>query len=207
MLYAILHIILKPLFKILFGLTIVGYENIPESGGFIAAPNHRSWLDIPIVGRVLPRRMHSLSKKELYDKKSLASLLYSALGAIPIDRYSVDVKALRKAIEVLKKGYPLLVFPEGTRSEDAILGEGKKGVAYLASVSKVPILPMGLVGVEKAMPKHAKMFKPSHIVVVVGKPFYPYEMFNTKDSDFLEKSTEYLMKEISKCIEKANQLL
>jgi 1-acyl-sn-glycerol-3-phosphate acyltransferase len=207
MLYAILHIILKPLFKILFGLTIVGYENIPESGGFIAAPNHRSWLDIPIVGRVLPRRMYSLSKKELCEKKSLARALYNALGAIPIDRYSVDVKALRKAAEVLKKGYPLLAFPEGTRSEDANLGEGKKGVVYLASVSKVPILPMGLVGVEKAMPKHAKMFKPSHIVVVVGKPFCPWEIFDSKDREFLQKATDYLMTEISQCIERANELL
>ncbi|MGC9125116.1 MAG: lysophospholipid acyltransferase family protein [Caldisericaceae bacterium] len=207
MLYAILHIILKPLFRVLFNLTIIGQENIPESGGFIAAPNHRSWLDIPVVGRVLPRRMYSLAKKELYDKKSLARWLYSVLGAIPIDRYSVDIKALRKAIEVLKSGHPLLAFPEGTRSEDAVLGEGKKGVVYLASVANVPIVPMGLVGVEKAMPKHATMFKPSHVVVVIGKPFYPSKVFNPKDKDFLARSTEYLMREIALCIEKANELL
>jgi 1-acyl-sn-glycerol-3-phosphate acyltransferase len=207
MLYAILHIIGRPLFKILFGITIEGSENIPKNGGFIAAPNHRSWLDIPVVGLALPRRMYSLSKKELYLGKSIMSAFYRSLGAIPIDRDSADLKGLRRAIEVTKNGYPLLMFPEGTRSENAILGQGKKGVVYVANSTKVPIVPMGIVGAEKALPKHAKMFKPSHVVVVIGKTFYVWEVFNPKDKDFLEKSTDYLMSEISKCIAKANELL
>ncbi len=207
MLYAILHILGRPLFKILFNLTKIGTGNLPETGGFIAAPNHRSWLDIPVVGAVLPRKMYSMSKKELYLKRTIVNTLYIHLGAIPIDRDSPGHESLRRAIEVTKNGNPLLMFPEGTRSKDNTLGEGKKGVVYIANDAKVPIIPMGIVGTEKVLPKDAKMLKPSHIVVVIGKPFYPWEIFNPKDKDFYDKATGFLMKEIAQCITKADELL
>jgi 1-acyl-sn-glycerol-3-phosphate acyltransferase len=206
MLYEITHAVAKVIFKIYFRLTIIGVENVPKEGGFIAAPNHKSGLDIPIVGRALPRKMYTLAKEELF-KNRIVSWYLKTMGGIPLKRNYADVESLRTAIKVLKEGKPLLMFPEGTRIEADELGVPKKGFIFIAYKAKVPILPIGIVGTRIALPKNGKFPKPKHIVITFGKPVEVWKIFDPHDKDFYEKAANYVIKEIEKCVKISKEKL
>jgi len=123
---------------------IEGLENVPSSGAFLLASNHLSYLDPPVLGCRLPRNLHYFARDTLF-KGPLGPLIRS-LNSIPVNREQLDLGTLRKVLKVLGDGHPLLVFPEGTRSEDGLLGEGKKGVGMLLAKSKVPVLPARIFG-------------------------------------------------------------
>lgn len=204
MLYAMLHALGRFLFKIAFKLRISGSEKLPKNSGYIVAPNHRSGLDIPVVGVALPKRMYSIAKKELFEKKLTGAFLKS-LGAVPLNREIADIKAVKIAIELAKKGKVLLMFPEGTRSEVGPLQKAKKGTVYIATQARIPIVPTGIVGTERAFPKGAKFPKFRRVKLYFGEPFYPWEKFDVNSKDYLAKATEYLSKEIEKCMRKAEE--
>ncbi|RLD18154.1 MAG: 1-acyl-sn-glycerol-3-phosphate acyltransferase [Caldiserica bacterium] len=206
MFYKILHIFFKFFFRLFFHLDVYGVENVPKTGGVIVTPNHRSFLDIPVTGVALTRRMCSLGKKEVISESRLG-WLYQMLGGIPLDMDRSDLKGLRNAVDVLKQGNPLLIFPEGTRSLTREVGPIKKGVVFLSFKAGVPIVPVGIVGAGEALHKTSKMIKLSHLVVVFGKPIKLWELFDPKDNSFYKKSTEYLRKEIKKCVELAEEKL
>jgi len=206
MLYKMLHIIGKIIFRIFFRLTIIGSENIPKEGGFVVSPNHKSSLDVLIVGAALPIKMKTIAKKKLFEKK-LQSWFYKNLGGVPIDRETTSIETLKTAIEAVKNGNPLLIFPEGTRYEGNGLGKGKRGPVFIALSGKVPLLPAGIAGTDSALPKKTKIPKPIHIVIVFGKPFKPWEILNPKDKAFLDNVTDYLMNEVEKCHEQAKKRL
>ncbi len=206
MLYSIFHALSKFVFKVFFNLKKIGLENIPKHGGFIITPNHKSYLDTLIVGSALPMKISAIAKKELFERK-FQSWFYRNLGGFPIDRKVTGLESIKKAIEVVRNGNPLLIFPEGTRYEGEGIGKGKKGSAFISVLGKVPILPAGIAGTDRALPKQAKFPKPVHIVIVFGKPFKPWKIFNPDDKEFLDKVTEYLMKEIEKCQKEAEEKL
>jgi len=114
---------------------------------------------------------------------------------------------LKTAIEAAKNGNPLLIFPEGTRYEESGIGKGKRGPVFIALSGKVPLLPAGIAGTDRALPKKTKIPKPIHIVIVFGKPFKPWEILNPKDKAFLNNVTDYLMNEVEKCHEQAKERL
>ncbi len=206
MLYETAHAVAKVLFKIYFRLTIIGVENVPKEGGFIAAPNHKSGLDIPIVGRALPRKMYTLSKKELFENKFRA-WYFRKLGGIPLKRNFADVESLRTAINILKEGKPLLMFPEGTRVEGDRLGMPKKGFIFISYKAGAPILPIGIAGTRIALPKNGKFPKPKHVVITFGKPVEVWKIFDPHDKDFYEKAANYVIKEIEKCVKISKEKL
>jgi 1-acyl-sn-glycerol-3-phosphate acyltransferase len=75
--------------------------------------------------------------------------------------------------EVLRQGEPLVVFPEGTRQEGPIVQPLKEGAAFLACRAEVPIVPVGIGGAARAMPKGARLIKPTRIALVIGEPIWP----------------------------------
>ena len=108
------------------------------------ASNHLSFLDPPALGCLMPRNLHYFARDSLF--KGPLGMLIRALNSIPVNRSQLDLATLRTVLKVLKDGHPLLVFPEGTRSEDGSLGEGKKGVGMLVAKSQVPVLPVRIFG-------------------------------------------------------------
>jgi 1-acyl-sn-glycerol-3-phosphate acyltransferase len=206
MLYKATHALARFVFKIVFNLTVIGVENVPKDGGVIVSPNHKSALDIPVVGRALPRKMYSLAKKEIFTNRFTAWYL-STMGAIPLKRNTADMSSLKAAINVLKEGKVLLMFPEGTRNKGSKLGVPKKGFIFISTKAKAPILPTGLAGTEIAMPKGSRVVKPTHIVIVFGKPIKVWEVFNPIDKDYYDKAANYVMKEIERCVEAAKEKL
>ena len=152
--------------------SVVGRRNIPRSGPFILAPVHRSNIDTPLVCAVTRRRMRYMGKDSLWKKKPIGWVL-SALGGFPVSRGTADREALRRCIEVLDAGEPLVLFPEGERKSGEIVQPLFDGVTYIAMKAGVPVVPVGIGGSERAMPKGKKYLRPSKCVVLVGEPITP----------------------------------
>jgi len=138
-------------YRLFHRFQIEGLENVPKEGAFLLASNHLSFLDPPALGCRLPRNLHYFARDSLF--KGLLGMFIRSLNSIPVNRSQLDLATLRRVLKVLKDGHPLLVFPEGTRSEDGRLGEGKKGVGMLVAKSQVPVLPARVFGSYEIMGK------------------------------------------------------
>ena len=95
-------------------LTIEGREHLPATGPFVLAPVHRSNMDTPLAACLTRRRLRFMGKDSLW-KKRPAGWMLSTLGGFPVSRGTADREALKRCIEVLKSGEPLVLFPEGER--------------------------------------------------------------------------------------------
>jgi 1-acyl-sn-glycerol-3-phosphate acyltransferase len=121
-------------------LQVKGKENIPSDGGIIIASNHIAAGDPPFVGSSLEREVYFLAKRELFRNPLLRTLIKN-LNAIPVNRGVFDRNALVRSEEILRGGFGLVLFPEGTRSRTGELGRGKPGIGMLARHAMVPIVP------------------------------------------------------------------
>ena len=169
MLYTFLKIFGSIFSAVFFRLQVTGIENIPARGGFILAPNHRSYLDPPLVAFKVPRKIYFVSKTTLYRKRIFLPLL-NGLHAIPLRQQSGAV-GLKSAISSLKKGLPVVIFPEGTRNRTRRkFLAGTKGISLLAEAADVPVIPVYISGAARALPYGAIMFRPRAIAIAYGKP-------------------------------------
>jgi 1-acyl-sn-glycerol-3-phosphate acyltransferase len=166
-LYEILKLLLVFLMRAWFGLRVRGAEHIPSSGPALIVSNHQSILDPPVIGGAARRQIYFLAKAELF-RIPLFGWLFWALHARPVRREGPDPRALRTAALLLEEGKALLVFPEGTRSLDGRLGEGKPGVGMLAVTSGAPVVPAYVSGTFKALPKGAAWPRRSQVSVSFG---------------------------------------
>lgn len=149
--------------------TVTGRENLPD-GAFVLAPVHRSYIDTPISSWVQVRRMRYLGKDSMWKYERLGKL-FTAMGAIPVHRGSIDREALKRCIDVLASGQPLVLFPEGERKDGPVVQPLMDGAAFLAAKAAVPLVPVGIGGSDRAMPRGATMVFPRKVVVVIGEPF------------------------------------
>lgn len=157
-------------FNLLGGAKITGIENVPKHGPVLMAPIHVSFLDPPIVGCSSPRQLRFMAKEELF-KVPLLSQLIRSLGAFPVKRGEGDTAAIRKTMEWLESGQAVLMFPEGQRGDGVTMGPVQAGIAVLAKRTKAQIVPIGISGTEKVLPKGGKGIHPRRMTVVYGKPF------------------------------------
>ena len=97
----------------------------------------------------------------------------SALGAIPVTRGTADREALRRSVELLESGEPMVLFPEGERKEGPVIQPLFDGAVYVALKARVPIVPVGIAGSERVMPKGARFIFPKKVHVVIGAPIVP----------------------------------
>ena len=171
-LYRFVRVLIFAVAKVFGRIEIIGRENLPESGIFVLAPVHRSNIDFALASLVTPRRMRYMGKDSIWKIKFL-NPLWDALGAFPVHRGAADREALRTSIAVLESGQALVMFPEGTRQTGPVVQALFDGTAYVAAKTQVPIVPVGIGGSERAMPKGAKFIHPSKIVVVIGEPLDP----------------------------------
>jgi 1-acyl-sn-glycerol-3-phosphate acyltransferase len=155
--------------KSFWRLDITGREHVPASGPFILAPVHRSNIDTPLVSGVTGRRLRYMGKDAMW-KYRWSAWFFTSLGGFPVHRGTPDREAMRRCEEVLESGEPLVMFPEGTRQSGPIIEEMFDGVAYVALRQGVPIVPVGIGGSERAMPKSARMIRPVKLTMVIGPP-------------------------------------
>lgn len=123
--------------------SIEGNENIPESGAAILMINHIAIIDPIVILPFLKRHIVPLAKVEVYNYP-VVGIFPHIWGVIPVRREEVDRRAIQQSLQVLRAGEVILVAPEGTRGPS--LKEGKEGIAYLASRSGAPIVPIAIDG-------------------------------------------------------------
>jgi 1-acyl-sn-glycerol-3-phosphate acyltransferase len=158
--------------RIFWRLRVRGGHHVPTSGAVILAPIHRSNIDTLLVPMTTRRHVRFMAKDSMF-KNPAAAKFFGSLGVFPVTRGTADREALRKCIEVLKAGHPLVVYPEGGRRDGPVVAELFEGVAHLACKTGAPIVPIGIGGSDRAMPKGAKLFRPVRTTVVVGRPLHP----------------------------------
>ncbi|MEA5075082.1 MAG: lysophospholipid acyltransferase family protein, partial [Coriobacteriia bacterium] len=149
---------LGKLVPLLFRTRIIGATRIP-AGGALLAGNHVSYLDPVLLWCVSPRPVHFMAKSELFVKGFIAWLL-PRLWSFPVNRGEPDRTAILTATESLNSGGLVGVFPEGSRREaDAgeAVGAAHGGAAFIALRAGVPIVPVAILGTERAMPRGASL--------------------------------------------------
>ena len=194
MFYKILKVIFRFTFNLLFSPKVIGAENVPKEGAMIMAANHMSNWDPPILGTYLPRTVGYMAKEELF-KPAIAGSIIKSLNAFPVKRGASDRGAIKMALNILKKGLCLGIFPEGTRSRDGKLHKAQAGVSLIAAMSKAPVVPTALIGTNKIWSKEEKF---PQLTIVFGEPIY-YEG-KSNDKAALEEFSQEIMKKIENLI-------
>jgi 1-acyl-sn-glycerol-3-phosphate acyltransferase len=169
--------LLKPIVWRLVTVTVIGTERLANvHGGYVVVANHSSHLDTPLIVGSLPRKLARYLAAgaaadyffDVWWRRGLTALFFNAF---PVHRMAANAKTV-SAKGLLKRGIPLLVFPEGTRSKDGTLGAFKPGAAALASSCEVPCIPLALIGVHAAHPRGTNWPKRGRLPVgvVFGEP-------------------------------------
>lgn len=175
--YAFARFLVVSFARLMNRVAVEGREHVPVTGAFVLAPVHRSNMDTPYAAVATRRRLRYMGKDTLWARRWSGWLL-SALGAFPVTRGVADRSALERGLAVLCSGEPLVVFPEGTRKSGPLVQPLFEGAAYLATKAQVPIVPMGIGGSERAMPKGSKLIRPTKVHVVIGAPMAPPALVN-----------------------------
>lgn len=137
--------LVRVFYRFLFKIEIVGLKNIPTDKNFLVIPNHLSYFDPPLLAAFMPVESMAYMAKESLFKVPVLNSIIKAFGAFPVKRSGNDIAAVKLAINILKEGKCLTLFPEGKRVKTpGVLGEGKQGAAMIAAKAGVGFLPVGI---------------------------------------------------------------
>jgi 1-acyl-sn-glycerol-3-phosphate acyltransferase len=196
-------VLVGPPLKLVFRPHTEGADNVPDEGPAILASNHLSYADWLFMPLTLTRRVTFVAKAEYFTtpgvKGWFQKKFFSGAGQVPIDRSGANAAegALSSARRILGQGDLFGIYPEGTRSHDGKLYRGKTGVARLALETKVPVIPVAVVGTNVVAPPGKKFGSFTRPVVRFGKPldFSRYEGLEN-DRFILRSITDEIMYEI-----------
>ena len=159
------------LFRLVWRLHDSGLEHLPRQGGILVVSNHQSYLDPPVCGSVIRERPYTIIARESLFRFKPFGILIRSFGAVPIERGSGDMGALRTAIQQLAMGRTVFMFPEGTRNEDGCTKAFKPGVALLARRARATIVPMAIEGAHDVWPRGSSLpHLRGRLEVEVGEP-------------------------------------
>jgi long-chain acyl-CoA synthetase len=170
---------MRALYERVLETDIYGSANVPPFGGYIVAANHASHLDTGLVKYALGEQGEALvalgAKDYFFDDPVRRMYFENFTNVVPMERHGSLRESLRLAGEVIRDGYILLIFPEGTRSETGVMADFKPSLGYLAMQNKCGILPMYLHRTHEAMPKGRYLPKRGERVASYVGPYLPYE--------------------------------
>lgn len=185
---------MAPLIGLIFIKEVRGRNNFPDRN-VILASNHQSYLDILLCGYIcVPRKYTHIGQVDRENKgwSKIRDFLYSITEVVPVNRKNENSKkeSFLKVIEFLKRGYSLVIYPEGTRTRTGEVGEGKWGVAKFFLETGVPILPLGIKGAFELFPPGEKPKVKKNIRLNIGKSLFFKEEFE-KAKGMARDSKEY----------------
>lgn len=193
------YYVCRPIVRIiLFLLTrwrVSGRENIPEQGPVLVISNHLSLADPPLLNLAIDRPVRYMAKKQLFRFRVLGYFM-RGLGAFPVHRERLDIKAFRQAEQILAQGSTLVVFPEGTRSRSGQIRHAFSGPTLIALRSGAPILPVGITGTEK-LEHITGLFCRPRVTVNIGHPFH---LPTTTGKSNKTELTNYMMERIAELL-------
>jgi len=161
--------------RVLFGLKIVGLNNVPMRGGVLVVSNHLHNADPLLISVAMPRPVHYMAKKELMGVPVIGKIIQYG-GAFAVDRGKADRQAIVQATERLQQGIPVGMFPEGTRSVSRQIERALPGAGLIALRGNVQILPAAIVGSERLPLNGDKQMHNDaggrwRVTVTFGEPF------------------------------------
>ena len=180
-LYDIAHGVFSALARTLLRLRVIGAHHIPEKGGVMIAANHASYVDIPLIGCAMKRRVNFMGKASLFNVPILG-WFYRTMGGFPITRFHSRSK-MGEAIRRLEAGEVVLLYPEGVRSQDGRLLRGMPGIGLIVALTGVPVVPAYIAGTHKVLPVGSKWPRPHPVTVIFGQPIDFKYLFDMQKSD------------------------
>ncbi|MCL2503148.1 MAG: 1-acyl-sn-glycerol-3-phosphate acyltransferase [Coriobacteriia bacterium] len=189
-----------------FRVRFLGRERFPESG-VVLAGNHVSYLDPILLWCGVPRPTHFMAKTELWGNKLLGWALDN-FWAFQVERSGADREAITTATRLLKEGEPVGIFPEGTRKRNGGTGEGglgeaQGGAAFIAMRAQAPVIPVGIVGTEKAWPAGKRLPRLVRVTVSFGEPLDPADFAAGSRKERVAAFTSAIMDAIAHEVETA----
>ena len=186
-LYRIGRFILGPFFKWYYNPTIIGKENIPKEGAILIVGNHKHLYDQCLSIISTKRFIKYMAKREYFDNKK-TRWFFKAVGCISVDRSVHDGKAKGEAIETLKNGGAIGLFPEGTRNKtQEFLLPFKFGAVSMAKKTDAYLVPFGITG--------DYIFRSKNLVIKYGKPFKVTNMELEEANNLLYETVKKLMED------------
>lgn len=184
---------------------IGGIKNLFREGPYIIAANHASHIDWLFVFNrftaIIKRHIHFFATTKYYSNPLFRTYVNWSQGIWTDPK--IQARSLLTALQYLKHGEILGIFPEGTRSPDGKIKKGKSGIADLALLAKVPVVPVGLIGTHNVLPKGAAFPRFARCEANIGGPleFKEYykdydEAVDSKDSDRIKKIEEEVIRKI-----------
>lgn len=168
--------------RVFLGLKIKGREHIPRTGGVLVACNHISYWDPPLLGVAFTRELFYMAKKELFRNRFFGALIRS-YNAIPVSRDAFSRGALEKAVDVIRSGGAIVIFPEGRRSDPNRLGEPKPGVGMVVDKARCQVVPAYVTGSNAI---RRCLIRRRSLEIYFGPPFRPEE-FDAKGGEGKDK--------------------
>lgn len=185
---------------------IQGRENLPTSGAYIIATNHLGMLDAALLYYGLDSWNVFIPVAEKWQDNFFLRWLGKHANLVFIDRFAPDLKAMRKMIDLMQRGYTLVIAPEGTRSRLESMIEGKAGASYLAAKLQRPVIPIGLAGTEdRAVLDNLRHLRRTSITIRVGTGFSLPPLPSTNREGALKKNTDEIMCRIAALIPEKNR--
>jgi len=193
----ILKTIFFPIVRLIWVGKVSGLDNIPLEGSAIIASNHESYFDFLCFLAINKRWVYYLTKKEHFENIIWAPFM-KYTGQIEVDRESSDkTPVYEQALQVLREGKLVGVFPEGTRSPNGKLQKAYSGVAKIALLAKVPIIPVAMIGTFEILSKFQYVPRFRRCRIKIGKSVSLEKYYGQEISDELaQQITDKIMETI-----------
>ncbi len=180
---------------------VKGPGRVPRKGGVMLTSNHLSQWDLVVIHNLLPRSFYTMAKVEFFEYFFVGGLV-RFIGAFPVNRGKADRQSLNYAVDLLKRGKLLMIFPEGHRSDNYALQEAHKGAALIALQADALIVPVGIAGTqlvsrEKDWKNGLPFWKRRRpVTVTVGEPYRLPQPGPGERTD-LDEATDIIMGKIA----------
>lgn len=194
-LYNICDAALMCTFKAFGDFKVSGKENVPKDVPIILVSNHLSIIDPPLCASAVGKEPRFLAKKELF--KFPSNVLLKYYGAFSINRGFTDIKAFKWSKEQLQGNKSLLVFPEGTRSNNGKLKQGYNGAIILALATESILLPVSVTGTENCKNFLQFLYPKMKVRITIGNPFTLDNVPKDRNKNFIKSATNEMMMRIA----------
>jgi 1-acyl-sn-glycerol-3-phosphate acyltransferase len=198
--------LIRSVLKMITKVEANGYEYLPPEGGFVIAVNHLGFLDVPLAFYALDSWNLFIPVAEKWEQNPVWKWLGKYLNLIFIDRYNLDLKAMREIMNRMNDGQTLVIAPEGTRARDEKMAQGKPGVAYLASKMQWRIVPVAIIGTEdRLLINNLKHFRKTPVHLVAGESFLLPPFPKENRDEVLQQYTDEIMCRIAVMLPEKNR--
>jgi 1-acyl-sn-glycerol-3-phosphate acyltransferase len=167
--YRLGWLLFRAVYATYFRWRVFNPEHVPLQGGVILASNHASYLDPPLVGAGLRRDINYLARESLFRFPGIGALLRS-WNSVPVDRDGGGARGLKAILDRLLAGGAIILFPEGTRTQDGEFLPARSGIGLTVIKSAAPVVPVRVFGTYAAYGRHLKFPRPHRLMVKYGRP-------------------------------------